>query len=90
MTSMFAISVYLLCLLTSAACAVLLGRSYLRTRMALLLWSSLCFVLLASNNLMVVVDLVLLPENDLRLVRQGLLFGAVMLLLIGFIWGRED
>jgi hypothetical protein len=87
---MFALSVYLLCLITSAACAVLLGRSYLRTRMRLLLWSSLCFVLLAANNLVVVIDLAVLPAVDLRLVRHALSLGAVLLLLIGFIWDRED
>ena len=90
MTSMFALSVYLLCLITSAACVVLLGRSYLRTRMRLLLWSSLCFVLLAANNLVVVIDLAVLPAVDLRLVRHALSLGAVLLLLIGFIWDRED
>jgi len=90
MTSAFAVSVYLLCVLTSALCAVLLGRSYLRTRMRLLLWSSLCFVLLAANNLVVVVDLAILPAIDLRLLRHALSLGAVLLLLIGFIWDRED
>ena len=90
MTSAFAISVYLLCVLTSALCAILLGRSYLRTRMRLLLWSSLCFVLLAANNLVVVIDLAILPAVDLRLLRHALSLGAVLLLLIGFIWDRED
>ena len=90
MTSAFAISVYLLCVLTSALCAVLLGRSYLRTRMRLLLWSSLCFVLLAANNLVVVIDLAILPAVDLRALRHALSLGAVLLLLIGFIWDRED
>ncbi|KRA79709.1 DUF5985 family protein [Altererythrobacter sp. Root672] len=90
MTSSFAISVYLLCVFTSAACAILLGRSYLRTRMRLLLWSSLCFLLLAANNLVVVIDLAILPEVDLRLLRHTLSLGAVLLLLIGFIWDGED
>ena len=90
MTSMFALSVYLLCVLTSALCAILLGRSYLLTRKRLLLWSSLCFVLLAANNLVVVVDLAVLPTIDLRLLRHSLSLGAVLLLLIGFIWSRED
>jgi len=90
MTSAFAISVYLLCVLTSALCAILLGRSYLRTRMRLLLWSSLCFVLLSANNLVVVIDLAILPAVDLRALRHALSLGAVLLLLIGFIWDRED
>lgn len=90
MTSVFAISVYVLCVLTSALCALLLGRSYLRTRMRLLLWSSLCFVLLAANNLVVVIDLAILPGVDLRLLRHTLSLGATLLLLVGFIWDRED
>ena len=89
MTPTFAFLVYVLCVLTSAVCAILLGRSYLRTRMRLLLWSALCFVLLAANNLVVVIDLAILPDGDLRLVRHGLSLGAVLVLLIGFIWDRE-
>lgn len=90
MTSSFAVAVYLLCLLTSATCAVLLGRSYWRTRLPLLLWSSLCFVLLAANNLAVVFDMLVLQAHDLRLLRHGLSLGAVLLLLTGFILGREE
>lgn len=89
MTSMIAISVYLLCILTSTACAILLGRSYLRTRMRLLMWSSLCFVFLAANSLVVLIDLIVLPAIDLRLLRQALSLGAVLVLLFGFIWERE-
>ena len=90
MTPPFALVVYTLCVVTSGLCAVLLGRSYLRTRMRLLLWSTLCFVLLAANNLVVVLDLVLLPDADLRLFRHLLSLAAVSLLLVGFIWDREN
>ena len=90
MTSTFALSVYLLCVATSAVCAVLLGRSYLRTRMKLLLWGSLCFVLLAANNLVVVLDLAVLPSMDLRMVRHTFSLAAVQVLLCGFIRRRED
>ncbi len=89
MTSVVALSVYLLCVAASAACAILLGRSYLRSRNKLLMWSSLCFVFLAANNLVVVIDLVVLPAIDLRLLRHLLSLGAVLTLLIGFIWSRE-
>jgi hypothetical protein len=82
-----ATSVYLLCLITSAACGWLLVRSYLRTRTALLLWTAICFVLLAVTNLLVVVDLVLLPDDiDLRLARYATSLVAVGTLLYGFIW----
>lgn len=81
--------VYVLCLATSLFCVVLLVRSYLRTRTALLLWSAACFVLLALNNLLLVADLLLLPGLDLSLVRKLVLFAAVLVLLVGFIWEAE-
>lgn len=78
--------VYLLCLLTSAACAWLLGRSYARTRTRLLLWSSICFALLAANNLVLVIDLLIWPTADLRLARLGFALAAVASLIWGFVW----
>ncbi|MCA1661123.1 MAG: DUF5985 family protein, partial [Novosphingobium sp.] len=82
--------VYTLCLVTSAVCALLLGRSYLQTRARLLLWSALCFGALALNNLVVVVDMVLLPDTDLRLLRQAFSAAGILMLLWGFIWDPED
>ena len=90
MSAIFATAVYSLCFVTSAACAVLLGRSYYRTRARLLLWSALCFAFLAANNFVVVIDLVLLPDVDLRLLRNGLAAGGIMMLLVGFIFDQED
>jgi hypothetical protein len=49
--------VYLLCTITSLACASLLLRSYRRNRVTLLFWSALCFLGLFVNNLMVLIDL---------------------------------
>ena len=83
-------AVYLLCLLTSTACAVLLGRAYSRTSARLLLWSSLCFGLLALNNLVVILDVTVTPHTDLRLLRHGLGLGAVSVLIIGFIWDLQE
>ena len=82
--------VYTLCFLTSGACAVLLARSFRKTGARLLLWSALCFVLLAANNLLVIVDLLLLPDADFRLARYLLALSAVGVLLFGFIWDLED
>lgn len=86
----FPTAVYLLCFLTSAGCAALLMRSYRRTRTRLLLWSALCFVCLALNNLLLVADLLILPDWDFRLLRQAFLLLAVGVLLFGFIWDREE
>ena len=90
MTAAFATAVYALCFITSAACALLLGRSYSRTGTRLLLWSALCFACLAANNFVVVIDLVLLPQLDLSLLRQGLSACGIVMLLVGFIFGREE
>lgn len=78
-------SVYLLCLLTSAGCALLLVRSYLRTRTTLLLWTALCFVLLAVNNLFLVADMLVFPALDFRIWRHVTALAAVSVLLYGFI-----
>lgn len=84
--------VYVLCFATSAACAWLLGRNYRRTGARLLLWSALCFAVLAANNAVVVLDLVVFPNANFRLARLLLSLGAVSLLLFGFVWdlGEED
>jgi hypothetical protein len=82
--------VYLLCFLTSSACALLLARSYRRTGARLLLWSALCFVLLAANNFVVILDLLVLPDVDFGLARLLLALSAVGILLFGFIWDLEE
>ena len=90
MGDIFPTAVYLLCFLTSAACALLLARSYWRTGTRLLLWSAICFLFLAANNLVVIVDLLLLPDWDLRVGRMLLSLAALGVLLFGFIWAPED
>jgi hypothetical protein len=85
----FPAAVYLLCFLTSAACAALLTRHYRQSGVRLLLWSALCFLLLACNNLIVILDLLVFPALDLRLARTLTSLAAVGVLLFGFIWNSE-
>jgi hypothetical protein len=82
-------AVYILCTLTSAACALLLLRGYGRSGMRLLLWSGLCFVALAISNLVLFVDLVVAPGKDMSLVRSGLGLVGVATLLYGLIWDAQ-
>lgn len=89
MGELFPTAVYTLCFLTSTACAWLLGRSYARTRARLLLWSAACFAFLAGNNLLLVTDLVIFPNGDLRLARLLLALAAVAVIIFGFIWDLE-
>jgi hypothetical protein len=78
--------VYLLCFLTSLSCCLLLIRSYRRNKSKVLLWTAACFVLLAIDNLLVVFDLILLPDVDLLLPRLLATLLAVSTLIIGFVW----
>jgi len=81
--------VYVLCFVTSLACLVLLLRAYFRTRNRMLLWSSVSFVFLALNNLLLVLDLVFLPNVDLKLPRLISSVAAAAVLLFGFLWETE-
>ena len=90
MGTLFPTLVYLLCFATSVLCAFLLGRSFRRTRSRLLFWSALCFVLLAIVNGVVVLDMLVYPEADLRPVRLWLSLAAVSVLLFGFIWDEDS
>ena len=78
--------VYLLCLATSALCAALLARAYMRSRASLLLWSAVCFALLALNNLLVVADVLFLPDSDLTNLRLLASLTGVGVMVYAFIW----
>jgi hypothetical protein len=77
--------VYILCALTSLACAFLLLRQYRRTRGPLLFWSAGCFVCFALTNILLFVDLILLPEVDLSMVRGFLTLSGMIMMLYGLI-----
>ena len=78
--------VYALCALTSLLCTVLLVRGWLATRARLLLWSSLCFVGLTLNNLLLFVDMQVVPTVDLSVWRSLPALAGVMLLIYGLVW----
>ena len=78
--------VYALCALTSFGCAVLLLRGYLRNRVPLLLWSGLCFAGLAANNLILVVDVRVVPTIDLSVWRTVPALAGILILLYGLVW----
>ena len=85
----FGTVVYALCALTSIACAWLLLRGYVRSRVRLLLWSGLCFIALAANNALLFVDKVVLPDVDLTLWRTSTAVVGLLLLAFGLIWDAE-
>ena len=78
--------IYSLCALTALGCAVLLLRGYKRSRYRLLLWSGLCFLLLAANNVLLLLDKIVVTGTDLALVRALTALAGLGFLLYGLIW----
>jgi hypothetical protein len=78
--------VYLLCAGTSLLCAVMLFRGYARSRVGLLFWAGLCFVGLMLDNIVLYVDVVVVPDVDLSVWRKLPGLVATVLLVFGLIW----
>jgi len=78
--------VYLLCTITSLVCAGLLLRGYRHSGTKLLLWSGLCFVGLTLNNVLLFLDLVIVPETDLSVARSATALLGLLVLLFGLVW----
>ena len=82
--------VYALGALITLLCSVLLFRGYHQGRQRLLLWSALCFAGLTFSNVLVFVDLVILPTQvSLYQLRLGAAAFAMCLLLYGLVWESE-
>lgn len=81
--------VYILCAVTSLVCTLLLLRGYRRTGVRLLLWSALCFLGLTIDNLMLYVDIHVVPQVDLSVWRKlpGLI--GIGVLVFGLIWDSD-
>lgn len=78
--------IYVLCAATSLFCFALLFRAYFRTKSRALLWSSAGFLAFMAANLLLVLDLVLLPKIDLSLLRSCVTLVGVVLLLCGLLF----
>jgi hypothetical protein len=82
--------VYFLCAAASLVCAVALLRKYRQTRVRLLFWSSACFICFTVNNILLFVDLVILPTTvDLSVARNLTNLLGLFLLLYGMIWDTQ-
>jgi len=79
----------LLALVTSLACMVLLFRAYAAGGMRLLLWSALCFVGLSVSNVLLFIDMAVLPEIDRLPYRLFSALAGLLFLLYCFIWDAE-
>lgn len=83
---MMAETVYLLCAITSIVCGIMLLLGYRASRTKLLFWSSLCFAGLALDNVLLFLDLVLVQQMDLSVLRSSIALGAMMMLIFGLVW----
>ena len=81
-----ALTVYVICALTSALCSVLLFRGYRASGARLLFWAALCFAGLALNNVMLIVDTRLVPATDLSFWRTLPALVGIWLLVYGLVW----
>lgn len=77
--------VYILCAITSLASAFLLWRAARGSASRLLLWSSLCFVGMAINNVILFIS-ARSPGIDLEVAANAAALGSVLVLLVGLIW----
>ncbi|MFC5478480.1 DUF5985 family protein [Massilia suwonensis] len=84
-----AVTIYILCILTSLACTWLLFGSYRRTRYRLLFWSGACFAVMTLNNLFLLLDKIVFPNIDFLPARLISAFFATCLLLYGLIYEKE-
>ena len=85
-----AAAVYILGVLVTLACGVLLIRAYRKVGKRLLLWSAICFFGLSLSNVLLFVDLVMLPNVDLYLWRLLTATLAMLVLLYGLVWERDQ
>ena len=86
----FRFVLFLLAALTSVGCMWLLLRAYARTGLRLLFWTGVCFIALSVNNILLFVDLIVLPTQvDLRVLRLGAALAGIACLLYAFIWEAE-
>lgn len=83
------IALYSLAILTSLGCTVLLARGYRERKYSLLLWSAVCFGFLTLNNVLLFLDMLVVPTTDLRLVRLFTALAGVLSMLYAFIWESE-
>ena len=79
-------AVYILCAMTALACAVLLLRGYRHSGTQLLLWCGIFFLAMALENVILFIDLIMVPHIDLSSYRRAVPLIGVILLLYGLIF----
>jgi hypothetical protein len=81
--------IYGLCTALSLFIAVMLWRQQRRVPTRMIYWTALCFTGLALSNLLLVVDKLVFPELDLRVLRHSVSLLSIGLLLFGLVYEDE-
>jgi uncharacterized membrane protein len=86
------IFVYALCALTSLGCCALLLRHHQRQPQKLLFHSAIAFLCFAVANILLFIDLIVLPQVDLRFWRNLVTIVGILILLVALINlnGRDE
>lgn len=77
---------YVLNIVVCLVCTILLVRGWLHTRSRLLMWSAACFVALTANNALILIDVLVVPDIDLSVLRAATALAGFAILLFGLIW----
>jgi hypothetical protein len=81
--------VYILCALISALCTYLLWKRYRLSRNSLLFWSAVCFFGFFVSNIMLVLNNIIFPDINLRLLRLSPILLGLLALIYGLIFKVE-
>ena len=84
-----AVLIYGLCTLLATVIAVMLWRQHRRSPSRMIYWTALCFSGLALSNLLLVLDKLVFPDMDLRLLRHSVSLVSIGLLLFGLVYEEE-
>lgn len=77
--------VYILCAILSLSCAILLLSGFRKNKFRLLLWSSIGFFGFAMNNALLFVDIIMLPNIDLLILRTVPALIGMMIMVYGLV-----
>lgn len=77
---------YILNTLVCLACVGMLFRGWRHTGGRLLLLSAICFSMLTINNVLIFVDVLVVPDVNLGVLRAASALAGFSVLLFGMIW----
>jgi hypothetical protein len=84
-----AVAVYIMGILVTALCALLLLQGYVKTKQKLLLWSGLCFIGLTISNVLLFLDLAVWTEINLYTWRLSAAAVSLLVLIYGLVWESD-